>query len=183
MAEQRLVVKLGRATIEMVNDRPSRHLTEGLFLTANARGVMASELRVRAGSEVEEELRRQAPLLVGNAYVTGPGKLVDGGLRVIVHGVTVSGPGDPPRPGSPEAALTNGLLAFESVAARSVTIPLINRQMPERRSGDNARALATALAGHLRRRSRLDRIIIAGLDPDYLTAVRDRLVELGGHAE
>lgn len=183
MADQRLVVKLGRATIEMINDRPSRHLTEGLFLTANTRGIMAGELRVQAGPQVEEELRRQGPLLVGNAYVTGPGRLADRGVRVIVHGVTVTSPGDPPRPGNPELALMNGLLSIEDAGVRAVTLPLVNRQLPERQPGDNARSLAATLAGHLRRRSRLDRVIIAGLDPDYLSTVRDRLVELGAHRD
>ncbi|MFW6076093.1 MAG: hypothetical protein ACOC9Y_10890 [Chloroflexota bacterium] len=177
----------GHTTLTFHDDRPLMHPSAGLYVPVNMRGILgaglAAEVRLAAGPDVELELREHVPLVLGDAYLVRPGKLAGRGVEAIAFGVAVRDPCETPRIGMPEMALKRGLELFEDALIRDITIPLVNRQMPERQPGDNARAVATHIAAHLRRRSKLRHIKVAGLDNAYLDALRHELLELGGSTE
>lgn len=180
-------IRLERATISFHGGRPLSFPSAGLYVPVNSRGILAAgtaaEVRLAGGPDVEQGLRQQVPLSVGNAYLIGPGKLIERGIEVIAFGVAVRDPGDMPRIGVPEQALKRGLELLEDRSIRAITIPLVNRQMEERHPGDNARNLARHLAAHLRQRSNFRQVKVTGLDEGYLRVLRSELVHLGGSSE
>lgn len=187
VSQQQMSVKYGPAMVHFQVGRPLRHLSESIFVPVNAEGIMgaglAGEVRLAAGPDIEQELRRQAPLSVGAAYLTGPGALSAQDVQNLVHGVITRQPGTTPRRGDPDRALESGLELLEGTTSRSLTVPMLNRQVPERAEGANATGLATILAAHLRRGTRLREITLAGLDAAYLATARSALVDLGGFPE
>lgn len=180
-------VRYGSVLVHFQAGRPLRHLSESIFVPVNGQAIMgaglAGEVRVAAGPEIEQELRRQAPLSVGAAYLTGPGALSAQGVQLLIHGVVTAQTGTTPRRGDPGRALESGLNLIEGTKLRSITVPLLNRQAPERAEGSNATALVTILAAHLRRGTRLREVILAGLDSGYLDGARVALIDLGGFLE
>ena len=182
-----LQVRFERATVTYVSGRTLDHLQEGLFSTTNTRGIMAaglaSEILLAAGSEIEQELRAQAPLIAGNAYLTGPGRLAQRNLAHIVHGVTIREPGDPPRRTDLERALTVGLLTLEDTGIRSITLPSVTRQLVDRSTLDNARTMTAIIASYLRRRARMNRVVVVSRDDEFLRDSYQSLLDLGGTAD
>lgn len=141
---------------------------------------LSGEVRLVAGPDVEHELRAQGPLLVGNAYLTGPGELARRGLQRIAHGVVVPEPGLTPRPEDPERAFTKGLLALEEAGVHSVTVSTVGWQIPRSTVSDSAALLADTVAARLRRRARFTDIAVVSQHAEYLRACVDRLIWLGG---
>lgn len=170
----------GGTIIDITEARPLQRPSEGLLVPANSRAVMgaglAGEVRLRAGREVEDELVRHRPLDLGRAYPTGAGRLAESGVVILAHAVIYREPGEPARPGHDERALESALELFEEAGARTVTLPtlrLVGGPDPD------GRTLAAPLAGHLRRRSRIRHLTIAGLDTDYLRRLASDLRQLG----
>lgn len=169
--------------IQVIVGRPMNHLASGIFSPANQRAVMAAglagELRLAAGSTVEDELRQQIPLLPGCAYLTDSGSLSERGVRHIAHGVIVREPGSQPRRSDTIAALEAALQMLDGAGDQQVTFPFATARLTERRPGENARTLAEILIGHLRRRSRLTTISCVGLDATFAYQLQESLRELG----
>jgi O-acetyl-ADP-ribose deacetylase (regulator of RNase III) len=169
--------------IDLVPARPLQRLSAGLLVPANTRALMAAglagEVRLRAGREIEDELSRFRPLDLGAAYPTAPGRLVDAGVELLVHAVFSREPGEPHRPGQDERAVIAALAVFEEAGIRTLTLPII--QLADGRTGPDRqhRTVAAALTGHLRRRSRLRNITIAGLDGEMLRQLAHELQAAG----
>jgi sugar phosphate isomerase/epimerase len=170
----------GGTIIDLAVARPLQRLSEGMLVPANSRGVMGAglsgEVRLRAGREVEEELGRYRPLDVGRAYRTGAGRLAQAGVTILAHAVINREPGEPNRPGQDERALAAALELFEEAGARTVTLPTLRLAGGPDPDG---RTLAAPLASHLRRRSRIRHLTVAGLDTEYLQRLAADLSQLG----
>jgi hypothetical protein len=183
MSVEPVRLALARAIIELAEERPLQRLLAGLYVPANSRGVMlaglAGEVRVRAGAEVEHELRARQPLDLGRAYPTGPGRLAVAGVELIVHGVAAIEPGEPARPAATESALAAALRAFDDAGVRSVTLPLLRLASEQEQARGKESTMAALIAGQLRRDSRLRSIVVAGLDGGHLDAIRRELIEAG----
>ena len=135
-------LRLGTTNVLLVEGAPVAYLSEALFATVNARGVLASgfggAIRLAGGGEVERELRGQAPLLVGEAYLTGPGNLAGQGVARVAFGITVAEPGMSPRRLAVEDALGNALERLERLGTCSVTLPEIGSRVPVLAVGEAA---------------------------------------------
>jgi O-acetyl-ADP-ribose deacetylase len=170
-------------TIALVHGQPMDHLSEGLYSTVNARAVMATGLagaiRLSGGPEIERELRAVGDLLVGRAYVTGPGRLAKHGLLKIAHGITTPQPGMAPNRAPVQAALSDALDLLDREGIRTLTLPEIGMRIPGIAIDDAAAILASHLASALRRRSKLREVTIVGLDPGYLSSCASLLEALG----
>lgn len=167
---------LGGTRIDLIVGDPLDHLLEGLYTGTNARGIMAAglsaDIRRRAGADIERELRAQAPLLTGQAYLTGSGAFHDKGVKAIAHGVVVAEPGESPGLQVSIDALLNGLRMLEEAGCRTITIPEVGWRVFNLDHAGVAAALGNTIAIHLRRRSRLQSVCIVSRHPEYLQALR-----------
>ncbi len=167
---------LGGTRIDLIVGDPLDHLLEGLYTGTNARGVMgaglSADIRRRAGADVERELRTQAPLLTGQAYLTGPGAFHNQGVKAIAHGVVVAKPGESPGLQVSIDALLNGLRLLEEAGCRTITIPEVGWRVFNLDHAGVAAELGKTIAIHLRRRSRLQSVCIVSRHPEYLQALR-----------
>jgi hypothetical protein len=174
---------LAHTIIEMVMERPLQRLSSGLYVPANSHGVMlaglAGEVRVRAGGEVENELRGQRPLDLGRAYPTGAGRLGAAGVELIVHGVASVAPGESSRRAAAASALAAALHIFDESGIRAITLPLLQLASEQEVARGDEHTMAGLIAAHLRRDSRLRSITVAGLDSGLLEAIGRELVDAG----
>ena len=177
---------LGGIEILLALSRPLANLSAGLYVPGNMRGIMAAglagEVRVRAGRSIEEELLAQRPFSLGNAYATAAGGLAASGVSLLAHGITSAEPGETPRTTHVERALRAALTLFDDSAIRSATLPLMEIAAGSLDGRGQGLALAALLAGHMRRGSRLRRVTVAGLDPEFLAGLRQGLLDAGALA-
>jgi len=167
----------------MIEGEPIDHVRSALYAAVNARGVLASgfggAIRLAGGGEIERELRGQGPLLVGEAYATGPGTLTGRGVERIVFGIATPEPGQPPRRDAAANALTAGLELIDRERLRSLTLPEVGVRVGGVKLAEAATMLIDALGARLRRGSALDDVVIAGSHLEYLRACRDALLAMG----
>lgn len=173
----------GGTHVHLARARPLQHLSAGLYVPANLRGVMAAglagEIRVRAGRDVEDELLSHRPLSLGRAYRTQSGRLADSGVQVLAHAVASDAPGRPARSEDSERALRAALELIETTGIRSVTLPLVEVASGDPDAEAQGRAFGRLLAGHLRRRSRMRQVTVAGLDQQFLSGLSAYLLDSG----
>lgn len=176
-------LQCGHTRVTLIEGEPLDHPREGLLLTVNARGVMASGLagaiRLAAGGEVERELRSLGSLLVGRAYRLDPGLLAARGIAHLVCGITVAEPGQSPRRTAVEEALSSAFDVLDGERVRTLTLPEIGTRIPGIELSVAAELLVDVLTGRLRRGSLLDDVVIAGLHLEYLRACRVALERSG----
>lgn len=183
MTDTPIRLAMGSVELALYSARPLRHLSAGLYVPANLRGVMAAglagEIRVRAGREVEEELLRMRPLSLGRAYRTNPGNLAAAGVKVLAHAVASNSPGETAKPGQSDRALRAALELFDDAGVRAVTLPLVEVASGDPRSEKQGQAFGQILTGHLRRRSRIRQVTVAGLDHHFLAGLQAYLRDAG----
>lgn len=176
----------GGARLLIVHGRPLDWLSEGFYTGANARGVMGAglqaSLRRAAGADIERELRAQAPLSLGEAYLTGAGQLVGEGVTAIAHGVVVPEPGGSATLETSINALLDGLRLLEDAGCRSVTVPQAGWRISSLDERVVAAELARVVVTHLRRRSKLDQVTIIASHQEYLGTLVESLKKSGAHA-
>ncbi len=176
-------LQLAHTRITLIQGEPIDYPRSALYAAVNARGVLASgfggAIRLAGGGDIERELRGQGPLLVGEAYATGPGKLADHGVDRIVFGITTPEPGQPPRRDAAANALTAGLELIDRERLRSLTLPEVGVRVGGIDLAEAAKMLIDALGARLRRGSMLDDVVIAGSHLEYLRACRDALLAMG----
>jgi O-acetyl-ADP-ribose deacetylase (regulator of RNase III) len=169
--------------IVLVEGDPIDHLRQSVLVPVNARGVMASgfagAVRLAAGGGVERELRERGPLLVGDAYVVGPGQLAQRGVQRIICAVTTPQPGAAPRRAAVEDALNAALLLLGRASATALALPEIGTRIHGITLSDAAQLLIAILTGHLRRGLALDEAVITSLHLEYLRACRAALEAAG----
>lgn len=180
-------LRCGSARIAFHHGNPLDQPSEALYVSINARGVMASGLpgaiRLAAGVDFERELRSHGALLAGNAYLVGPWGLSNRGVATIVCGVTTIEPGLPPK----RAYITSALaMAFDLLAdagTRSVTFPEVGTHIPGISFAGAAAILVSELTSALRRRTRLTNVVIASLHQEYLTCCHAELLRTGAEVD
>jgi O-acetyl-ADP-ribose deacetylase (regulator of RNase III) len=176
-------LRIAHARVTLIQGEPIDHPRKALYAAVNARGVLASgfsgAIRLAGGSEIERELRERAPLLVGEAYSTGPGKLAERGVERIIFGVTTAEPGGAPRRDHAERAVQAGLALINHERIRSATFPEVGVRVGGIALADAADMLIDALDAHFRRGTLLEDVVIAGSHLEYLRACRDLLFAIG----
>jgi O-acetyl-ADP-ribose deacetylase len=180
-------LRLGSTRVTFRGGDPIEHVSEALYVSVNARSVMASgfagAVRIAAGQEVERELRSHGDLLLGTAYLVGPGNLAERGVTVIACGVTAAAPGLPPKRALVQDAFAMALDLLVERGTRALTLPEIGTRIPGITLGDAAGILTRTVAARLRQGSRLTDITIASLHPEYLGQCHARLLSAGAVPE
>lgn len=176
-------LSLGAATVVWKQGQIDRHPAEALCVGVNAEGIMASGhaglVRLAAGADVERDLRAQAPLLLGEAYCTAAGALMEQGVRLIACVVTSEAPGGPVIRDALERGLDRALELLAREQVTTLSIPDVGMRIPNLSVESAAAILADALAARLRRGAALRNITVVSLDQRYLEAARRRLLALG----
>ncbi|MGI8476316.1 MAG: macro domain-containing protein [Thermomicrobiales bacterium] len=165
-AEAKSAVRFGRTMFEVVIGGLVEQSVEALIHSANSRGGMgagpAGSVRAAAGPEVEREAMAQAPIDVGAAVLTGPGRLAERGVVVIAHAALVSTLGESAPAAAVVRAVESSLRLIDERRLRSVALPLLglSSEAPPAERSARAEALVDVAVAHIRRPgSRLDRVV------------------------
>ena len=175
---------LGVAIGELV-DQP----VDVLVVAGNCRAMFAAgaagTLWTAAGEDVERELRGHAPLEIGSAVATGPGRLADRGVRNIVHAIVSPGLGEPARSLVIPNALEEAFERVDEVGGKSLATTIIGISSGADIDArmDGAQVVVDALVAHLRtRKHRIERgILVSRFEDDraqleaILVRARERL--------
>ncbi|MGC8665973.1 MAG: macro domain-containing protein [Conexivisphaera sp.] len=146
-------------------------------------GGVAGAIRRRAGEEVQREcdewLRRNGPVPVGGAAITGAGRLR---ARYVIHAVgPVWGDGDEER--KLRDAFNSSIRLAEEHGVRSIAFPAISAGIFGVPREVSARALLGAAADYIRSgRCAVPRIIFCLYDDETYGAFSEELRRLGGTA-
>ena len=160
-------VRFGRTVMLPSAGSLFTHRVEAIVAPANRRGVMgvgtAGQVRLEGGQEIEREAMERAPLTLGTAVVTMPGRLAERGTRAIIHAVVADALASPTRETTIRDAMTAVLEIAEREKVRSIAIPpLTSGQTSPSLQGDRVfLIMIEETVAYLRRfTSRLDRIVL-----------------------
>lgn len=177
--------RFGHTMVIASAERLARHAAEAVVVMANERGVLGAagpfSVRSLVGEAVEREAMAAAPLTIGSAAMTQPGKLEDWGIRALLHAVAATTPGVAPRIDVLQRAIPAALRLADEQRLRSVVILPMSGIANDGAHLD-ADAVAIALidgtVAHLRRSvSRLDRIAFMVPLPGQVTPVATAIRE------
>jgi len=173
-AAQSNEVRFGRTTLDVGIGELVDQPVAFLIATGNKRAMFgagsASTLWSAAGEEVERELRGHAPLEMGTAVITGPGRLAERGVTHIVHAIVAPGLGEPARLLLIPKAIEQALDLVSEAGGRSLAISIIGASAtatPQERL-DRAEVVVDTLVAHLRtRKHRIERgILVSRFEDD-----------------
>ena len=182
-------VRFGRTLVTAAAGELVDQPVEAIIVAGNQRAMFAagatSTLWSAAGEDVERELRTHAPFDIGAAAATGPGRLAERGVRMIVPAIIAPGLGEKPKSRQIPLALANALDRVAENRARSIALPILGISFDadaDTRSAA-ARVVIEVLVQHLRTRpNRLERAILVSRFDDDLAPLqamsaqaRDRL--------
>lgn len=178
-------IRFGRTVICAVLGDPFQEPVDAIILATNTRGLLTASapgtLRHLAGTDVERQLRNQAPLPLGGAVLTSADLNGNGTVRHFVHALVFNEPGGTARIANITTAADAAFNLLEGTKARTVALPLIgdsDDSTPEWRARLIA-ALLDSMVGHLRRgRSRLVRITFVVRYEDDQVAITRSLLQM-----
>lgn len=118
--------KIGPATIYLVVGDIADFEGDAIVNPANTLMIMgggvALALKIKGGSEIEEEARKHAPVPIGEAAVTSAGKLK---ARYVIHAPTVERPAGRASPESVYKATIAVLGKIRELGLKKVAFPLM----------------------------------------------------------
>lgn len=160
-------VRFGRTVVMASAESLFAYQVDAIVCPANSRGVMgvgiAGLVRAEGGHEIEREAMTRAPMTLGDAQVTGSGRLATRGTRGIIHAVVADALGSPVREKTIRHATTAVLEAAEANRYRSLALPILmsGQHSSLIRSEAVALSMIEEIVAYLRRfTSRLDRIVL-----------------------
>lgn len=180
-------VRFGRTLIDVVAGELVDQPVQGIVCVANSRGVIgagpAGALRTVAGAEVERELMGHAPIDVGSAATTSPGRLAERGVETLIHACIAPTIGERAAPATLARALDAALKIAIDQKLRTIALPLLGVSADD--SAVDRRLLSENLVDVLVRRlrqrgARLERVLfVVRFDDDreMLAAVVQRARE------
>jgi O-acetyl-ADP-ribose deacetylase (regulator of RNase III) len=104
-------------------------------------GGVAGAIKRRGGVEIEAEARRYAPIDIGQAVVTGAGKLK---CRAVIHAPTVEVPGGSSNPNYVYKATLAALKAAKEKGFKTVAFPLMGAGVGGLTPEESVEAMAKA---------------------------------------
>jgi O-acetyl-ADP-ribose deacetylase (regulator of RNase III) len=175
-------VRFGRATLAAIHGDLIEQSVDAIVLAANQRGIMgagaAGAVRTAGGAEIEREAMERAPLPLGGAIATAPGKLGARGVASIVHAVVAERLAEPSTVELVRRATAAVLQLVDERRLRSLAMPAIGGgkgpgQLPAALA---AEAIVDETIAHLRRaQTRLDRVLFVSRDQDDVAAFAEAI--------
>jgi O-acetyl-ADP-ribose deacetylase (regulator of RNase III) len=135
-------------------------------------------VRTAGGAEIEREAMERAPLPLGGAIATAPGKLAERGVAAIVHAVVTARLAEPSTVDLVRRATAAVFQLADERRLRSLAIPPIGggkgpAHVP---IAVAAEAIVDEAIAHLRRgQSRIDRVVFVSRDDDDVLAFADAI--------
>ncbi len=168
----------------MVSERLQVNVVQGSILdvdvqaivnAANSHGIMgggvAGVIRRAAGSEVDEEAQRQAPIPVGSAVLTSGGKTR---YQAIIHAPTMPEPGMRIEPQNVALATRAALALADARGLTSIAIPGMGTGVGGVSHGDAAAMMIKEIQAFTART--LKSVVLVDVDPAMVQAWRDAQV-------
>ena len=169
----------------MVGERLQVSVVQGSILdmevqaivnAANSRGIMgggvAGVIRLAAGSEVDEEAQRQAPIPVGSAVLTSGGRTR---FQAIIHAPTMSEPGMRIEPRNVALATRAALVLADARGFVSVAIPGMGTGVGGVFHADAAAMMIKEVRAFMART--LKSVVLVDVDPTMVQAWHEALKE------
>jgi O-acetyl-ADP-ribose deacetylase (regulator of RNase III) len=166
-ASARMVVHVAKADVSQlpVDAVVTPSSTPGIMVGTAARG-----LRVRGGADIEAEARAAAPIAVGAAIVTGPGRLF---CRHVIHVPVVEQPGEKIGVENARRATRAALVAASAYNLDVIGIPGIGTGIGGLSYEEAARAIVDEVRGY--RSPKPQTIYLVDQDEMMLRAFEDAL--------
>ncbi len=145
------LVRVGRGEVAVVAGDLTEERTDAIVNPANRAlahgGGVAGAIVRRGGNEIQTESDAKAPVDVGDAAVTGAGRLP---CRFVIHAV---GPrwGEGDEEAKLRRAVASALARAEELGLRSVAMPAISTGIFGYPKDQGCRVIAEEVASHLRR--------------------------------
>ena len=175
-------VRFGRAILAALPGELIAQPVDALVLAANQRGVMgagtAGAVRSAGGAVIEREAMERAPLPLGGAIATSPGKLAERGVAAILHAVVAERLAEPSTVELVRRAVAAVLQLADERRWRSLALPPVGGgkgpgQLP---IAVAAEAIVDETIAHIRRgQSRIDRVVFVSRDADDVLAFADAI--------
>lgn len=185
-------VRFGRTEVSAIEGDLLTQEVDAIVLPANARGVLGAVaitgvtgLRTLAGSEIERDAMAKAPLELGTAVVTNPGRLRDRGVRHVIHAVMRRDLASSAKPNDIRRALAASLIAADRERDSSVAIAAVTSGHAPSAAEPDAllRLTAEEIVSVLRRSNlRLLTVIIVCRFADQAATMAELLQELRNRA-
>jgi O-acetyl-ADP-ribose deacetylase (regulator of RNase III) len=147
---------------------------QAIVNAANSRGIMgggvAGVIRRAAGSEVDEEARRQAPIPVGSAVVTSGGRTR---FQAIIHAPTMPEPAMRIDPQDVALATRAALVLADARGFTSIAIPGMGTGVGGVSHGDAAAMMIKEIRAFTPRA--LQTVVLVDVDPAMVQSWREAL--------
>jgi len=141
-----------------------------LRLGSGVAGALLQRGGGRIQAECDEIVRRDGPLEVGGAALTGGGKLR---ARYVIHAAAM---GDSPvSPDSIRNATQNSLRLAEEHGIRSIAFPILGTGVGGFPFDEAARIMVETVRGFLRGEHSLESVVFYGFTPDQAATLRRHL--------
>jgi O-acetyl-ADP-ribose deacetylase len=145
------LVRVGRGEVAVVAGDLTEERTDAIVNAANTAlahgGGVAGAIVRRGGGEIQTESYAKAPVSVGDAAVTGSGRLP---CRYVIHAVgPMWGEGD--EEAKLRRAVASALARAEELGLRSVAMPAISTGIFGYPKDQGCRVIVEEVASHLRR--------------------------------
>ncbi len=170
------MVKVGRATIEVVQGDITEQETEAIVNAANSYlwmgGGVAGAIKKKGGQEIESEAISKGPIEVGEAVVTGGGKLK---ARHVIH---AAGMGQDLKTDAEKIGkvTTNSLLRAEEKKISSLAFPAIGTGVGGLSPHESAKAMIDAVIDHLLGTKYIEKVLFVLFDEHTYKAFHDELM-------
>ncbi|MGQ9674665.1 MAG: macro domain-containing protein [Chloroflexota bacterium] len=163
------------ATIELVKGDITGLDVDAIVNAANnhlwmGAGVAGAIKRV-GGQEIEDEAVRKGPIAVGEAVVTGAGRLK---ARHVIH-AAVMGQGLSTNAEKIAAATRNSLLRAEELGLKSIAFPALGTGVGGFPLSTAAEVMVSAVREHLKRATSLDRVVFVLFGDEAYQAFEEKI--------
>ncbi len=170
--------KVGAGAITVVQADITRLAVDAVVNAANSElwmgGGVAGAIKRAGGSSIEHEAQARGPIPVGEAVVTGAGRLP---CRHVIHAATM-GPDLATDAPTIQAATLNALRRADELGLSSIAFPALGTGVGGFPLEDAARLMVTVVVRHLQDGSALQRVIFAVFSADAERAFGSVLEEI-----
>jgi len=170
------MVKVGRATVEVVQGDITKQDTEAIVNAANnylwMGGGVAGAIKREGGKEIEDEAVSKGPIEVGEAVVTGAGKLK---AKYVIH---AAGMGQDLKTDAEKVrkATESSLLRAEEMGISSVAFPAIGTGVGGLSPQESAKAMIDAVIEHLLETKCIEKVLFVLFDEHTYNVFHDELI-------
>lgn len=171
--------QLGRITVVVETGDITGCEADAIVNAANTQlwmgGGVAGAIKRAGGDEVEGEAMRQGPIGVGQAVVTGAGRLP---ARYVIHAATM-GPDLVTDADAIRSATRASLRLAERLDLRSLALPLLGAGVGGFPPHEAATLMVQEVAAHARRAHRPARVTLVGFNEEARRLLEDAVEAVG----